>query len=267
MKKIYNILQFAGSAVLISMFFSACMKDSGMKKTTVFTPVFKTSDEVRAAVKSDKAEEISHPGKIYVLGNYIFVNEIGKGVHIIDNSIPASPVNKAFIHIPGNEDIAVKGNTLYADCFTDLMVIDISDPSNVSLKTYIPDMFPDRQYVFGYILDTNTVVTDWIAHDTIMDIHVTEGAGIWKNGNFYTDIYTMVDEVFFAAALYDGSKSNTALTPLGVGGSMARFAILNDHLYTVTTSQLNVLNITNSTAPQRKQSIGFKQLYRNNISF
>jgi hypothetical protein len=226
-----------------------------MKKTTVFTPVFKTSNEVRTAIKSDIAENISHPGKIYVLGNYIFMNEIGKGVHIIDNSNPASPVNKAFIHIPGNEDIAVKGNTLYADCFTDLMVIDISNPSNVSLKTYVPNMFPDRQWVFGYMVDTNTVITNWIAHDTIMDINVTEGAGIWRNGNFYSGIYMMVDDVFFAAAQFDGSKNNGTHSPVGVGGSMARFAILNDHLYTVTTAQLNVLNITNSVAPQWNKKI------------
>src|SRR6476619_5177860 len=220
MKKIFNISQILSPVLLTSILFTACVKDSGMKKTTVFTPVFKTSNEVRAAIKSDHAEDISHPGKIYVLGNYIFMNEIGKGVHIIDNSNPASPVNKAFINIPGNEDIAVKGNTLYADCFTDLMVIDISDPSNVSLKTYVPNMFPDRQYVFGYMVDTNTVIADWIARDTIMDINVSEGAGIWRNGNFYSGIYTMIDDVFFAAASFDGSKNNASPAPAGIGGSM-----------------------------------------------
>jgi len=234
----------------MTMLFTTCVKDSGMKKTTVFTPVFKTSNEVRASIKSDNAEQISHPGKIYVLGNYIFMNEIGKGVHIIDNSNPASPVNKAFINIPGNEDIAVKGNTLYADCFTDLMVIDISDPSNVSLKTYVPNMFPDRQYVFGYMLDTNTVIINWVAHDTVMDINVSEGAGIWRNGNFYSGIYTMVDDVFFAAASYDGSKNNASPAPAGVGGSMARFAILNDYLYSVTDSRLNVINIIHEEQPE-----------------
>jgi hypothetical protein len=228
------------------------VKDTGMKKTIIFTPVFKTSDDVRAAIKSDNAVGISHPGKIYVLGNYIFMNEIGRGVHIIDNSNPASPVNKAFIHIPGNEDIAVKGNILYADCFTDLMVIDVSDPSNISLKTYVPNMFPDRQYVFGYMVDTNTVITDWIAHDTIMDINVTEGAGIWRNGNFYTD---MVDDIFFEAALYNGLKNNASPSPAGIGGSMARFAILNDYLYSVTSSKLNVVNVVHEQQPEWVKTI------------
>jgi hypothetical protein len=130
------------------------------------------------------------------------------------------------------------------------MVIDISDPSNVSLKTYVPNMFPDRQYVFGYMLDTNTVIINWVAHDTVMDINVSEGAGIWRNGNFYSGIYTMVDDVFFAAASYDGSKNNASPAPAGVGGSMATFAILNDYLYSVTDSRLNVINIIHEEQPE-----------------
>src|SRR6266542_5895165 len=193
MKKIYNMMQIACSFILISMIFSTCIKDSGMRKTRIFTPVLKTSEEVRTAIKNDIAQDISHPGKIYVLGNYIFMNEIGRGVHIIDNKNPASPVNKAFINIPGNEDIAVKGNTLYADCFTDLMVIDISDPSNVLLKNYVPGLFSDRQYVFGYALSEYTIITDWNARDTILDIHVSEGAGIWRNRSCYTNNMFMDD--------------------------------------------------------------------------
>jgi len=254
MKKIYNMMQIACSFILISIL-AGCVKDTGMKKTRIFTPVFKTAENVRAAIKSDKAEDIVHPGKIYVLGNYIFINEIGRGVHIIDNANPASPVNKAFINIPGNEDIAVKGNTLYADCFTDLMVIDISDPSNVLLKNYVPGLFSDRQYVFGYALSEYTIITDWIARDTIMDIDVAEGAGIWRNGSFYTNNMVMYEDMFYSAASYDGSKSNVIPSPVGVGGSMARFAIMNEHLYTVTTSLLNVLNITNSSAPQWNKTI------------
>jgi len=97
------------------------------------------------------------------------------------------------------------------------------------------------------MVDTDTVITDWVAHDTVMDINITEGAGIWRNGNFYTGIYTMVDDVFFAAASYNGSKSTSSA---GIGGSMARFAILNDYLYSVTSSRLNVVNIIHEQQPK-----------------
>lgn len=83
-------------------------------------------------------------GKVFVLGNYIFLNEIDKGVHIIDNKNPSAPVNKYFVAIPGNLDLAVKGNTLYADSYRDLLTLDISDPDNVQVKKTIENIFPAK---------------------------------------------------------------------------------------------------------------------------
>ena len=113
-----------------------CVKDS-IKHTysyVWFEPLYKTTEQVRASIKSDAAAEIKTPGKLFIKGTYIFLNEVNKGVHIIDNSNPSAPVNKAFINIPGNIDIAVKGNILYADLYTDLLAIDISDPMNIVTK-------------------------------------------------------------------------------------------------------------------------------------
>ena len=251
MKKLKAIMLYACTVIVLPVCFTSCLKDKGSKKTIVYVPVFKTSADVRASIKSDAPLQVSHPGKMYVLGNYIFLNEVGQGVHIIDNSNPATPVNKAFIHIPGNEDIAVKENTLYADCFTDLMAIDITDPTNVHLKTFVPNIFPDRQFVMGYQLGENTVIAEWEARDTIVDIDVTNGQGIWRNGSFYTESPVYYNDLFYlfstANASYNVPKSNSGK---GVGGSMARFAIINNYLYTVTTSSLNVINIASSSQPQ-----------------
>ncbi|HYC29855.1 MAG TPA: hypothetical protein VEB42_13575, partial [Chitinophagaceae bacterium] len=103
----------------------SCLKDSYTRSTTYtyYQPVYKTTAEVRANIKSNPSQKIERPGKLYIKGQYIFLNEIDKGVHIIDNSNPANPRNIAFIDIPGNVDIAVKGNTLYADLYTDLVAI------------------------------------------------------------------------------------------------------------------------------------------------
>lgn len=248
----------AGILLLVSaIFIAGCVKDSGMKKTRIFTPVYKTSAEVRAAIKSDAATAITNPGKIFVQGNYIFLNEIGKGIHIIDNTNPSSPVNKAFINIPGNGDLAVKGNILYADCFTDLMAIDISNPSAVSLKSYVPGIFPDRQYVLGYQVPQNYVIAEWTGRDTVVDLEIGEGQGIWKNGNYYSYITYAYPDMYYAAAYNSASaaapKSNNSSN--GVAGSMSRFALMQNYLYAVTTSALNVVNIANSSAPQWNKTI------------
>ena len=77
-----------------------CLKDKLTKTYTILTPVYKEKSEVYANIKSNAPRSVESPGKIFIYGNYIFLNEVDKGVHIIDNSNPASPVMKAFINIP-----------------------------------------------------------------------------------------------------------------------------------------------------------------------
>src|SRR5690606_8339027 len=103
------------SFILPLALLQGCVKDQVTRKYTIFKPVFKEKSIVLYEVGSTSAQQISNAVKIYVYGNYLFVNEVNKGVHVIDNTNPASPVNKRFINIPGNVDIAVKGNFLYAD--------------------------------------------------------------------------------------------------------------------------------------------------------
>ena len=100
-----------------------------------------TLAEVRAAVKTVAAKDLVKTGKIYVKDKYLFINELRKGIHIIDNTNPSAPKNIAFVEIPGNVDMAVWGNILYADSYTDFVAIDISDPTNVKEVSRTKDVF------------------------------------------------------------------------------------------------------------------------------
>ena len=86
-----------------------------------FSNVTHSLMELRMQVKAESPRGLEQPGKMYVKGKYLFVNEIKKGIHIIDNGNPASPKFVTFINIPGNGDIAVRDNILYADSFCDLV--------------------------------------------------------------------------------------------------------------------------------------------------
>src|SRR6266487_180079 len=98
-----------------------CFKDRITKTYTILTPVYKTRSSVLSEINGSSTQLIEHAGKIYIKDNFIFLNDVDKGIHIIDNSDPAHPVQIAFLNIPGNQDIAVKGNTLYADMYNDLL--------------------------------------------------------------------------------------------------------------------------------------------------
>lgn len=232
MKKCTILLHFI-LLLIVAGWQVGCLKDTATRTYTIYQPVYKSMQEVRANIKNDVAGPFIHPGKIVIMGKYIFVNEVDKGIHIIDNSNPAAPVNKFFIAIPGNLDLAVKGNILYADLYSDLVAIDISDPARVRVEKVIENVFPARTYSNGFVADSNRVIVDWVKKDTTV---ATE-----NNNWMRRDLWLFNSPV---AALASNAKANA-----GIGGSMARFTILNNYLYAVTNSNLNVFNITEPANP------------------
>ena len=246
-------------ALLVStaFMFQACLKDTSTRTYTMYSPVYKSVEEVTTSIKSDAPQPVIKPGKIFLLGNYIFLNEIDKGVHIIDNTNPAAPVNKHFIAIPGNLDLAVKGNTLYADLYTSLVAINISNPAAVQVKKITEKVFPRRQYLGGFAEDTSRIIVDWIKKDTTVNYN-NQPAIWWGSADFM---------LFNSAQL----ASSAASAPVGVGGSMARFALLNNYLYTVTYADLNIFNISEADNPifSNKINVGWNietiYPFRNNL--
>jgi hypothetical protein len=236
MKKVQTIRLLA-LLILCAYILQGCFKDTVSKTYTLYIPVYKTNEEVRANIKSSTPTDIKNPGKMFVFGNYIFLNEVDKGIHIIDNTNPSSPVNKYFINIPGNQEIAVTGNILYADLYTDLVTIDISNPAAIQVKKITENVFPNRRYVNGFVADTTRIITEWITKDTTVTSEINSNLN--NRGILYYD------------ALFSGAPlSNAASAPTkGVSGSMARFTLLNNYLYTVTENALNVFNISQPENP------------------
>jgi hypothetical protein len=222
---------------------SGCFKDKVTHTYTLLKPVYKSKELVLNEVGSTAAKTLGNPGKIFVYGNYLFVNEINKGVHVIDNSNPASPVNKRFINIPGNVDIAVKGTTLYADIYTDMLTLDISDPLAVNVTEVTKNVFPERQYANGFVADNSQYIVDWVRKDTTIDYDnggwPCRGCGLW----------------FSADALSNSSAQSMAKATAGIAGSMSRFNIVSNYLYAVNKASLVVFDITNQVKPQKVNTV------------
>jgi hypothetical protein len=238
-----EIVSFLLIAVMLG--FSACVKNTCKQKHTYtyFEPVYKTKTEVRANIKSNPARSVENPGKIYIRGHFIFLNEVDKGVHVIDNTDPSAPKNIAFIDIPGNVDMAVKGNMLYADMYGDLVAIDITDPNKVKEKKIVDDIFPERYWGSGFVANRDAMVVDWIRHDTTVDENCEQGFRILNDRT----------DVLFAA---NSTKAGAATpSPVGVGGSMARFTIVNDYMYAVNSHNLLSISLVNEADPVLKENI------------
>lgn len=248
MKKSKNFFKAIAVLFLFS-FLNSCVKDNITRSHTYsyYLPVYKTTAEVRANIKSNAPQPVVNPGKIVILGNYIFLNEVDKGIHVIDNSNPSSPRNVAFIDIPGNMDLALKGSTLYADLYIDLVTLDISNPFNVTVKKYNEGVFPYRSYGNGFYNDSTKIISDWIKRDTT----ITE-----KLNDNSRHVFPQTAYMEFSNASSSGAKSSGS--PVGKGGSMARFTIVDKRLYTVSNSDLNVFNIVipNDPVYSKKVNVG-----------
>jgi hypothetical protein len=225
---------------LVILVLSGCLKDSVTEQYTFYRPVYYTREEVMSNIKSSAATDIVQPGKIVLRDHYIFLNELDKGIHVIDIANPASPVNLAFIEIPGCVDMAVNGNYLYADSYKNLAALDITDPTKIVLKQFLDKVFPERYYQ-GFQPDNSLIIKGWVKVDT--SVHKRfEGSF-----NFGVRMDSQVFMMYSASA----SQSGVAFSSGGVSvaGSLARFGLQNNRLYTISNTGLKIFNITAPANP------------------
>lgn len=114
-----------------------------------------TKEDFRVSVNVTTPQNIVESGKIYTYNNIILINDVEKGIHIIDNTNPILPVKKSFIEIIGNKDMEVRGNYLYADSLMDLLVFDLSDLNNIKEVFRVEDVF--NNYVV-YPAEQNLII-------------------------------------------------------------------------------------------------------------
>lgn len=221
---------------------------------TYFEPTFTTMDELRSSALLTEPREMNTVGKIYRKDHFLFINEPGEGIHIIDNTNPSSPIVKNFLRIPGNQDLAVMGNTLYADSFIDLVVFDISETSNIREVNRVENVFSNVYHPSGFYVDQEKgLVTGWTEKEG-MEVSKSD----CKQNNIQPYVY-LTDGV----AVLDGAAFNSAANKSlasapgngsgpGAGGSMSRFTINSNYLYALDAGFIQPFDISNVRVPEKK---------------
>jgi len=232
-------------AVYVFCFFSCEKKnDSAYKEYLVAKPLKITKTAFNKGVDVSPPVPITESGKIYAYEDYIFINDTYKGVHVIDNRNPSSPQKIAFIKIPGNVDISVKDNYLYADSLTDLMVLDISDLNNITLVDRLQNVLGSSIiwpvdvdfFEYGEVDYENELIVGW---ETVTEKRLVE--------EYENRFNTGDSEVLF-------SMESTAAS-VGQGGSLARFKIVDNYLYAVDSHTINIFNITDLGSPKDLEDV------------
>ena len=237
MKVFHSPARFVIFFATLSLCFFASCKDEVLRTRTFHTivPVYLSVKALRAETNAVQSPQpLSAPGKIYIFGDYLFITEANKGIHVVDNSKPASPRFISFINIVGNVDLAVNSNILYADNYVDLLAFDISDPRNITQVKRVENVF-DNHYIDqakGIILGyKDTVITAIDRGD--------------PGPTFYENYYGLSP---IAASTRGGNT-------YGTGGSTARFTLMNNNLYTVSHHQLKLFNVSQPNNPRYTSTV------------
>ncbi|MCO5251085.1 MAG: hypothetical protein M9949_06645 [Candidatus Kapabacteria bacterium] len=243
------------SILTIAFIGSCCTTEVVEYPTQIWVPVYKNLDEIRNGVKAGTARALKNPGKIYFYGKYILVNERNEGIHVIDNTNPRMPKNLSFIEIPGNGDMAVRNNILFANSYIDLVALDISNPSSPTVVKRIEGIFPMlTDGLWGGAETKEGMVVEYVLKDTVYKYYYEDcGKGPLNHD------YPVGNREFGNGDIsMDNSKGNPSQT--GKGGSMARFTIYDKYLYSVDMTSLQLFDISTPRDPKvwSKVSIGWE---------
>lgn len=235
---------FAGIALTLP----GCLRDECRSTLTYvrYEPVYVMPDDFRhTTVVAEAPRLLRKPGKLYVMGHYLLINEQKEGIHVFDNSDPNRPVPVVFWKIPGNVDMAMRGHYLYADQYVDLLALDVSDVYQPKIMCRTQEVFrllgftPGKGYRVGY---QQTEITETLD---------------CKDPNYGEEWYRCGDEAFAVksgrAAAFSHGAGGGAL-PAGIAGSFARFGQWDDYLYCVDNWNLHSFSTANPACPARLQS-------------
>lgn len=228
--KLKSLIFIALSVVIFS-----CNNDKvDYEIITVATPDVMTKTEFRSSVEVLAPQNILEAGKIYAYNNYIFVNDKFQGVHVIDNTIPEAPQAIAYIKIPGNVDISIKNNYLYADSSIDLVVFDISNINGIEQVARLEDVFS----VYDYQIPEGIQEINWNSFDGSDQVIIG-----WTVTQEQREIVDNNVDILFEDGIQTGGAE------VGTGGSLARFQIVDDYLYTVGSFEMTIFDISNLEQP------------------
>ena len=232
MKKTYLFMLVA----IAGIFFGCADYRTVTERYMINEPVFMPVAELRGKeIKTTAAQQIKEQGKLCFYNGYLYISEPGKGIHVIDNRNPHQPKAVGFVELEGNTDISIRNDKLYADSYIDLLWFNISNPAAPKFTDRLENVFEqalpavENEYGIDYELCYSR---------TDLKENVVVGWKVGKRKETYRypkgDVY-----MEFANAAPKASGGGQ-----GVNGSMSRFSLYKDYLYTVINNNMSIFDLS-----------------------
>lgn len=206
-------------------------------------PIYMSYDELRSSVKLENAHAISEKGTFFLHQSTLYVVEPQQGIHIIDNSNPANPIQTGFLRVYGATNLSMKDDIMYVNSYIDLVVLDCSNPAHPvevnRLKNQFPYTYeyPSNGYRTAQIDEQLGVVIGFELAD-IKEEKTTSNS----NGN-------LLSSYADGATTSIGGGSNTS-------GSINTFTTNSHHLYILSSNQIISFDILSASSPVEQSKVG-----------
>lgn len=142
-----RIFIFSTTLFLLAVIHTSCIGEFGDVMPPImeyYKPVYANAQELYQ-VSTMPSRPLHDPGRIYLKGSLLIINERYKGFHLIDNSDPANPKPLMFLKVQGAVNMAMQDQYLYADNITDLVTIDLSNLQQIREVNRQKDVFEGNQ--------------------------------------------------------------------------------------------------------------------------
>lgn len=137
--------------LILAVFLSSCWpravdNDYSKFKAWGYKPIYATDHEAKKIEYSPiPRDTVQNAGNIYAYQNYIFQIEPGFGIHVIDNSVPASAKRVGFLTVGGCSEMSIKAGMIYINSYDDLVVLKFSG-SAIQEYSRLNNVFKDYRY-------------------------------------------------------------------------------------------------------------------------
>jgi len=112
-------------------------------ETEGYVPVYSNNISAVKQIVSEAPRKTIHGGKIYTVGDLLFQVEQDSGIHIINYADVHNPQKLGFIRSFSCKELSIKNGFIYTNNLSDLVVIDITNPTNIHEVSRVAGVFPD----------------------------------------------------------------------------------------------------------------------------
>ncbi|MBK8566267.1 MAG: hypothetical protein IPN76_23745 [Saprospiraceae bacterium] len=210
------------------------------------------------AIVAESPRPIQAPGRVVSDGAYLFINEKGKGIHLINNADPRNPIKTGFLAIPGNYNFMVNNGILYANSYVDLLVFELASLAPGTIADQLPHQPTSRlQHVFHAFWQNET--SDEVAF-TYTAVPTTEVLDCGSYGEYVSNNEGQLVDIsqkqifsgneFAVVNSLDSTTNFDGISNLLSEATIAQFTILDGKLYAINKDNLEVYDLINPIQPE-----------------